>query len=271
MSSPRWPAAHAPGPFRPEQLGEGDRYELSNGHALYCAPAGPKHGRPHAIGALPLATDPAVADIGVDVGHVLGERTLRAPDLSVGELGEGEGEGEGAWAQKAPPLAIEYAAQGQDEADLRTKIGELLAAGTRFVWVVRLVGPRRVEVHTKGRRTRSFGPGERLTAPGVLKNAVPVEALYEREAALEQTLLNLLERKGYAGLGAVRAEGEARGEARGRAEGEAEGLRTAVTDLCELLRIALGPKRRARLATMNAAELDALRLALKRTRRWPAG
>jgi Uma2 family endonuclease len=254
MSQARWPGGHEQGPFRVEQLGEGDRYELSEGHAVYCAPAGPKHGRPHVVGALPLSTDPAVLDIGADVGHALGEKTLRAPDLSVGDLGEGEG----TWSSKAPPLAIEYAGQGQDEADLRAKTEQLLEAGTRFVWVVRLVGPRRVEVYEKGQPMRTKLPGERLEAPGVLKNGPLVEALYDREASFEQALQNLLERKGYAGLDAVRAEGKA------------EGLRTAVSDLCEALAIVLTPEQRAQLEAMGLGELEALRQTLKQTKRWPS-
>ncbi|MCU0687997.1 MAG: Uma2 family endonuclease, partial [Polyangiaceae bacterium] len=189
------------------------------GHAVYCAPAGPRHGEPHAVGPAVLGSDPAAPRLGVEVGHALGERTLRAPDLSVGDWGEGEG----TWATKAPPLALEYAAQGQDEADLQLKIKQLLEAGTRFVWVVRLVGPRRVEVYEKGRPVRTKLPGERLEAPGVLTSRPLVEALYDREAAFEQTLQNLLARKGYAGLDAVLAEGEARGKVEGLREGEARG------------------------------------------------
>jgi hypothetical protein len=242
------------GPFYVDQLRDGDCYELSRGHAILCAPTGKDHGRPHHVGALPLSSDPAVRDGGVDVGHALGPNTLRAPDLSIGDLGAGEGP----WSTVAPPLAVEYAARGQDEADLQAKISELLAAGTRFVWVVRLTGPRRVEVYEAGRPKRVRRPGDRLDAPGVLKNAPLVEALYDREAAFEQTLQNLLERKGYASLEHVREQGKA------------EGLRLAIADLCELLGVALGPKRRARLEIMGAAELEALRLALKRHKRWPS-
>jgi Uma2 family endonuclease len=296
MSQARWPGGPEHGPFRVEQLGEGDRHELSDGYALYCAPAGPKHGAPHGLGALPLGSDPAVTEFGVDVGHALGERTLRAPDLSVGDLGEGEG----TWSTKAPPLAIEYASQGQDEADLQLKIKQLLAGGSRFVWVVRLVGPRRVEVYEKGRPTQTKLPGERLAAPGVLKSTPAVEVLYDREAAFEQTLQNLLERKGYAGLDAVLAEGEARGRAEGlregeakgkeeglregeargkeegrregkeegRREGEARGLRAAVLDLCDAFGLAPTDAQRAQLEAMGVGELEALRAAIKQTRRW---
>ncbi|HEU4533928.1 MAG TPA: hypothetical protein VFS00_07415 [Polyangiaceae bacterium] len=55
----------------------------------------------------------------------------------------------------------------------------------------------------------------------------------------------------------------------GKAEGMAEGLRRAVVALCEAFDIALSPARKARLASMNAEELDALLHALKTQRRWP--
>jgi hypothetical protein len=45
--------------------------------------------------------------------------------------------------------------------------------------------------------------------PGVLRNPVPVEALYDRRAAHRVTLRNLLQRQGYENLDAVRAEGVA--------------------------------------------------------------
>jgi Uma2 family endonuclease len=256
MTQVRWPGVSEHPPTRVEHLREGDRYELSEGEAIYCAPAQPKHGAPHGLGTLPLGSDPAVAEFGVEVGHALGERTLRAPDVSVGELGGGDG-----WATKAPPLAVEYASQGQDEADLQLTIKQLLAAGTRFVWVVRLVGPRRVEVYEKGQPVRTKLPGERLEAAGVLKSRPLVEALYEREAAFEQTLQNLLARKGYAGLEAVRAEGEARGKAEGKAEGLREGeARGEVRGKAEGLREGEVRGKAAALLTVLAArglEVDA--------------
>jgi hypothetical protein len=102
-------------------------------------------------------------------------------------------------------------ARGNHEAELQTKIQELFAAGTRFVWVVRLTGPRRVEVHQPRQRMRIANPGEQLEAPGILANPVPVEALYDREAARRVIFHNLLQRQGYASLDDVRAEGEAQG------------------------------------------------------------
>ena len=170
-----------------------------------------------------LASDPAVRDVGVDVGFSPSPDTLRAPDLSVGEMPDQPG-----WVQGVPPLAVEYADTGQDEAELRNKIQELFAAGTRYVWVVRLTGPRRVEVHQPGQRMRIANPGEQLVAPGILANPVPVEALYDREAARPVIFRNLLERQGYTSLDEVRAEGQAEGQSLGRAEGEIQGLRKAI-------------------------------------------
>jgi Uma2 family endonuclease len=89
-----------------------------------------------------LDTDPTVEEAGVDTGFSAEPNALRAPDIAIGNVPDAPG-----WVRGSPPLAVEYADTGQDEQDLQTKIAELLKAGTRFVWVVRLVGPRRVEVY----------------------------------------------------------------------------------------------------------------------------
>jgi hypothetical protein len=138
---------------------------------------------------------------------------LRAPDISVGNVS-----GEPGWIRDVPPLAVEYADVGQDEEGLQQKIVELLEAGTQLIWVVRLVGPRRVEVYAPGQPMRVALPGEVLLAPGVLRNAVRVEALYDPEVAREAALTNLLQRKGYANLESVRSEGKIEGKIEGKAE-----------------------------------------------------
>jgi hypothetical protein len=148
---------------------------------------------------------------GVDLGFSKDPLHLRAPDVSVGDFADEPG-----WDPNAPPLAVEYADTGQDEAQLKLKIAELLAAGSKHVWVVRLTGPRRVEIHEPGRPMRLAKPGDHLLAPGILKNPVPVLALYDRDAAHEATLRNLLQRRGYESLDAVRAEGKLEGELGGR-------------------------------------------------------
>lgn len=191
-----------PGPFRVKDLPPGSRYELSNGHPIYCAPTGGDGSRGTVAGAEVLDTDPAVTEAGIDAGFTTEEGLLRAPDVAVGNVPDQPG-----WIPGVPPLALEYAGSGQDEKKLQEKIADLLKGGTRWVWVVRLVGPRRVEVYSAGEAMQLFGPGEELRAPGVLQNAVPVEALFDRRVAHEATLRNLLQRKGYESLEAVREEG----------------------------------------------------------------
>lgn len=154
-----------------------------------------------------LETDPAVKSAGVDVGYSDSPGHLRAPDVSVGDFADAPG-----WAPTAPPLAVEYADRGQDEADLQLKIRELFDGGTKIVWVVRLVGHRRVEVHTAGKPMFLAHRGEHLTAPGILQNPVLVDALFDRDAAHEATLRNLLQRKGYASIEAIRDEGKLEGK-----------------------------------------------------------
>ncbi len=209
----------SPGPFLASGLRPGDRYELSNGHAIYCAPTGGDGSRANLVGAQVLSSDPAVTEAGIDAGYSFGPRHLRAPDIAVGNVPDQPG-----WIAGVPPLAVEYAGSGQDERELQEKIADLLGAGTRWIWVVRLIGPRRVEVYEASQALRTFGPGEALLAPGVLKNPVLVEELYDRAASDRATLRNLLQREGYESLAHVREEGRDEGLARGLAEGRARSL-----------------------------------------------
>jgi hypothetical protein len=107
---------------------------------------------------------------------------------------------------------------------MAVKIGELLDQGTELVWVVRLVGPRRVEVHAPSQPMRVLGPGEVLTAPGILRNPVPVEALYDREAGHRAVLRNLLQRQGYESIEAIRSEGLNQGIEQGIEQGIDQGI-----------------------------------------------
>jgi len=231
-SSSRQLVSH--GPFRADQLRTGDPYELSEGHPVSCLPTGGRGSKASTVGAGVLASDPAVQDVGFDTGYSPAPDTLRAPDLAVGSIPDEPG-----WVKGAPPLAVEYADTGQDEAELSLKIQELLAAGTRHVWVVRLAGPRRVEVHQKGTAMTVARPGDELRAEGILANPVPVEALYDREAAREVVLRNLLQREGYASLEEVRAEGEA------------ATLRADIVDVLAARGLSAGDDLRAALAGTN--------------------
>jgi hypothetical protein len=200
------------GPFRADQLRSGDPYELSNGHAIFCLPTGGRGAGPNGMGYAVVSSDPAVKEAGIDTGYSPEPGTLRAPDVAVGNVPDAPG-----WVSGAPELAIEYADVGQDEQKLADKVVDLLDAGTRYLWVVRLAGVRRVEVHEPGKKVRIVLPGEMLTAPGVLKNPVRVEALYDRGESERATLTNLLQRRGYDDLDAVLAAGRTEGDAHGRA------------------------------------------------------
>jgi len=215
-NSPLLPTSE--GPFRADQIRPGDPYELSNGHAIVCLPTGSRGARAISAGDSALRSDPAIPDVGVDAGFSPTPGILRAPDLAVGKLPDMPG-----WAPGVPPLAVEYADTGQDESQLAAKIQDFLGAGTRFVWVVRLTGPRRVEVHQAGQPMQLIQPGGTLEAPGILANPVPVEALYDPQVSAEVSFRNLLQRHGYPSLEAVKAQGEA--------EGEAAALRAAILDV----------------------------------------
>jgi len=254
-------------PVRPEMMYEGpgflrssdvspkSRYELHDGHPIYCAPTGGDGARTTLAGAEILDTDPDVDEAGIDAGFSPTPGMLRAPDVAVGNVPDRMG-----WIEGVPPLAVEYAGSGQDERGLQEKIQDFLGAGTKLVWVVRLVGPRRVEIYERDKPVRTVGPGSELSAPGILRNSFPVEAFYDRGTAHRVTLRNLLQREGYESLDEVREEGHE--------EGHEEGLRTAIRDLCEAFGIVLGPEREAALANLRGAALDEMRARLKRDRRW---
>jgi hypothetical protein len=190
------------GPYTAADVRPGEPYEVSDGFLIECMGTGQRGSRSNGSGFMVLDSDPDAPAAGVDPGISPVPSMLRAPGIAVGGLGDEPG-----WSPTAPPLCVEYADRGQDNDDLQKKILELMRFGTRFVWVVRMSGPRRVEVHEPGKPVRVVGPNDVLTAPGVLKNPVPVVALYDRDAAHQQTLKNLLQRYGYEGLDAVRDAG----------------------------------------------------------------
>lgn len=204
----------APSPgWTADQIRSGDPYEISEGRRVEVMPTLIGGGDAQAWGAAVIKTNPKVKRAGVEIGVSTHAGMLRAPDVSV----VAEGGADNDWARTAPRLAIEYASPGQDFVELRKKIDELLAAGTKRLWVVRLDGPRRVEVYEPGRSKVIRVAGEHLEAPEVLDEPLAVEALYNAEAAEGVILKNMLRRFGYRDLDAVREEGRAEGHAEGRA------------------------------------------------------
>ena len=124
---------------------------------------------------------------------------------------------------------------GEDEAGLQEKIAELLNAGTQYIWVVRLTGPRRVEVYQAGKTMEKMLPGKQLTAPGILRNPVDVNALFDPKAAHQATLRNLLQREGFDnGIEGVFAEGKAEAKAKVKAKAKVEGKAEILIHLAQL-------------------------------------
>lgn len=244
------------GPFRADQIREGEFYELSDGHKVECQPTGGRGSGPNLQGAAAVASDPMVTEAGVDPGYSPDPGTLRAPDIGVGNVPDKPG-----WIEGAPQLAIEYADVGQEEAALQRKIQDLMKAGTKYLWVVRLVGPRRVEVYEAGKAMALVWPRQVLKAPGVLKNDLPVEALYDRSAAQAHTLRNLLERYGYRSLDEVREEG--------RDEGRESTLREVIVKTAPALSVKLPNNAQELLSNMGAEELDQVWQHLIERHEWP--
>lgn len=205
------------GPFRAGMIREGDHREISQGFAILTMAGGGKHAAGSLYGGEILDSDPATPGVGVDLGFSPNPHTMRAPDVAVTPHTDAEG-----WVHEFPKLAIEYAGKYQHEDELKAKIVEMLAGGTEILWVVRLQGERHVEVHCPGQPMVRKKAGELLTAPGHVKNPIRVEALWDRAAAHDHTLRNLLQRSGYEDLDAVLAAGRAEGRAEGKAEGRAE-------------------------------------------------
>ena len=85
---------------------------------------------------------------------------------------------------------------------------------------------------------------------------LPTSALL-RAAVADDAVLRALRAKGHPEFDAVREEGRE------------EGLRVGILDLCESLGIAVPEGAAAELRMLRSRELDAIRVALKRDRRWP--
>ena len=153
------------------------------------------------------------------------------------------------WIKGAPLLGVEYASTGQDEAQLQLKIKDLLGAGTRYMWVVRLAGIQRVEIYELGKPMRVAQVGEELVAPEVLQNPIPVEAMFEPTLAHELTLRNLLQRKGYRDLDDFLERGYQRWLAEERERGQAQALRNALHTILNARGLEPGPAEVERMAS----------------------
>ena len=248
----------APGPRRADDIRHKEPVELSEGRVIHLMPTGNRGAELQmAVGAA-IAADPDVERAGVDVGFSPTPGTLRAPDVAVIPGAAAAG-----WVKGVPPFAIEYADVGQDEGMLRSKIDDLLRHGTQVIWVVRLSGLPRVEIYTgEGRRIATLD--ETLEVPGVLRNPVPVRALFDAEVARAHQFNNLLQRYGFRSVEELQhesfEEGRQEGREEGREEGELSALRLVLRMQCTARGWSLGPEAEAGLAAAPRPRLAALLL-----------
>src|SRR5437868_10364277 len=149
-----FPGDHA---IRPDQLASADPYELARGRLVQRHPSTGLGSVKAHLAASIAGWDPLVKQAGVDVGYAPRPTVLRAPDVAIGNVPDEPG-----WIGGGPELGIELSDATRDRAELEKKIADLLDAGTRMFWVIRLDGPRRVDVYEPGKRTRSVPAGQML-------------------------------------------------------------------------------------------------------------
>jgi Uma2 family endonuclease len=153
---------------------DGHRYELAAGRLVRMPPAGARHGSIAARIARLLDEYVEDQDLGcvctADTGFILQRDPdiVRAPDVGFVAKARlaGGGEPERFWPF-APDLAIEVVSPSDRADELREKIRDYFAAGTRLVWVV-YPGTRSVEVHRSMREARGLGEDDQLDGGDVL-------------------------------------------------------------------------------------------------------
>lgn len=147
--------------------GDGKWRSLVRGEVVEELPPGGSHG----LVALEVSVrlrewsrNGAGGAVGVESGFVLSRdpATVRGPDIFyVGpERMPGAGVPEAFW-DMAPDLAVEVVSPGERAGDVREKVRDYLAAGTRLVWLV-YPSTKEVVVHTPDGLARTYGEGSTL-------------------------------------------------------------------------------------------------------------
>ena len=139
-----------------------------------------------------------------------------------------------------------------------TKARELTARGVRRMFCL---VTKREKLLEWSRETDgwSASPVEEI-ADACFIRPLPSAALL-KAALADGAVIRALRDKGHPEIESVREEG--------REEGREEALRIGILDLCESLDVPVPADAAARLAAMNGVELDAVRLSVKRNKRWP--
>lgn len=242
------------------------RAEIVEGRLVFAPPALEKHAVPHAdLAYLLRAHVKPGFNVAVDMLTRTSLENDFAPDASVYEA-EREADG----GRKLEQLAFEIVNE-QALAIQTTKARELTARGVRRVFAF-VVKNRRLLEWSRETDAWAATPIETIDDPCFVR-PLPVGALASAVDA-DTAVLRALAERGHPVIDEIRREsreeGREEGREKGREEGREEALRLAVIDLCELFGIELDPARRQALEDARGAALDALRTAIKTTRRWPA-
>jgi hypothetical protein len=274
-------ASDAPWPAVDDHLlVNGSTFELFDGEEIPVVPADPAHSAAHSdlIALLRSHAAPGFS-VGVDLMTRVAARSEVAPDACLyATAPDKEGH------RQLEELAFEVLATEQRSHAAR-KARLLTARGVRRVFAIDVGWSQVLEWDTARNDWRLLVPGSEIEdrclvrplAVNALRGAVEVsheelEAWVKKQhpVLLREQATALHEGK-LAGLKEGKQAGLKEGKLAGLEEGEAKGLREAVSDLCELLGIALTEAQREQLAGLDLAGLQRLRAHLKATRSWPAG
>jgi Uma2 family endonuclease len=147
--------------------------ELVRGEVVETMPPGKDHGTiTLTVGALLLqwAKGGVGGKAGVEAGFILARDpdTVRGPDAYYvsPERAQADDKSYAFWTV-APDLAVEVVSPSESAADIRAKVRDFLAAGTRLVWVV-FPDTQEVIAHTPDGLARTYGEDDILEHPEVL-------------------------------------------------------------------------------------------------------
>jgi len=227
------------------------RAEIVEGRLVLSPPSDEKHAVPHAD--LTYVLRAHVRDgfrVAVDMLTRTSEENDFAPDASVFEAERDPATGGRRLEQLAFEVVNEQALSVQS-----VKARELAKRGVRRLFCL---VPKQGKLLEWSRETTSWSATP-LTEidDACFVRPLPSSALL-RAALADDAVLRALRAKGHPEFDAVREEGRE------------EGMRIGILDLCDSLGVALPEGAAAELGALHGPALDALRVALKRDKRWPS-
>jgi Uma2 family endonuclease len=226
------------------------RAEIIQGTLVLSPPADEEHAVPHAELAYVLrAHVKAGFNVAIDMLTRTSETNDFAPDASVYEAARDPETG----ARQLEQLAFEVVSE-QPLSVQTNKARELIRRGVRRIFCL-VIKQRKLLEWSRETDGWSAAPLAEIDDPCFVR-PLPALALL-RGATTDGAVLRALRAKGHPEFEEVREEGRE------------EALRVGIVDLCEALGLTLSEDQRRALQSMHSSELDAVRLELKRQKRWP--